>query len=69
MTAEQLQAGDNRFTMDYYRIMEIVLRALKQPNAVAMITRLIANVGRRVICVPKEISVYSIWLLRWVLGF
>ena len=37
MTANQLQAGYNRFTRDYYRIMEIVYRAFKQPNAVATI--------------------------------
>ena len=41
MTVEQLQAGYNRFTKDYYRMMEIVYRAFKQPNAVATITRLI----------------------------
>jgi hypothetical protein len=28
-------------------LMEIVSRAFKQPNAVAMITRLVANVGHR----------------------
>jgi len=32
-------------------MMEIVYRAFKQPNAVAMITRFIANVGHRVNCV------------------
>ena len=48
MTVEELQAGYNRFTKDYYRMMEIVYRAFKQPNAVATITRLIANVGHRV---------------------
>ena len=37
MTADQLQAGYNRFTRDYYKIMEIVYRALKQPKAVAKI--------------------------------
>ena len=47
MTVEQLQAGYNRFTKDYYRMMEIVYRAFKQPNAVATITRLIANAGHR----------------------
>jgi len=52
MTVEQLQAGYNRFTKDYYRMMEIVYRAFKQPNAVATITRLIANVGHRLHCVP-----------------
>jgi radical SAM superfamily enzyme YgiQ (UPF0313 family) len=52
MTVEQLQAGYNRFTKDYYRMMEIVYRAFKQPNAVATITRLIANVGHRINCVP-----------------
>ena len=41
MTVEQLQAGYNRFTKDYYRMMEIVYRAFKQPNAVATITPLI----------------------------
>ena len=51
MTVEQLQAGYNRFTKDYYRMMEIVYRAFKQPNAVATITRLIANVGHRVNCI------------------
>ena len=51
MTVEQLQAGYNRFTKDYYRMMEIVYRAFKQPNAVATITRLIANVGHRMNCV------------------
>ncbi len=54
MTVEQLQAGYNRFTKDYYRMMEIVYRAFKQPNAVATITRLIANVGHRVNCLPGE---------------
>ena len=53
MTGEQLQAGYNRFTKDYYRMMEIVYRAFKQPNAVATITRLIANVGHRINCVPR----------------
>jgi radical SAM superfamily enzyme YgiQ (UPF0313 family) len=53
MTAEELQAGYTRFTKDYYRMMEIVYRAFKQPNAVATITRLIANVGHRVNCVPS----------------
>jgi len=53
MTVEQLQAGYNRFTKDYYRMMEIVYRAFKQPNAVATITRLIANVGHRINCVPR----------------
>ena len=48
MSAEELHAGYNRFTKDYYRMMEIVYRAFKQPNAVATITRLIANVGHRV---------------------
>ncbi|MHB8908549.1 MAG: hypothetical protein ACYDAA_06680 [Syntrophales bacterium] len=43
--------ADTRFTKDYYRMMEIVYRAFKQPNAVATITRLIANVGHRVNCV------------------
>ena len=52
MTVEQLQAGYNRFTKDYYRMMEIVYRAFRQPNAVATITRLIANVGHRVNCLP-----------------
>ena len=47
LTVEQLQAGYDRFTKDYYRMMEIVYRAFKQPNAVATITRLIANVGHR----------------------
>ena len=54
MTVEQLQAGYNRFTRDYYRIMEIVYRALKQPNAVATITRIIANVGHRMNCLLGE---------------
>jgi len=48
MTVEELQAGYNRFTKDHYRMMEIVYRAFKQPNAVATITRLIAHVGHRV---------------------
>jgi hypothetical protein len=52
MTVEQLQTGYNRFTKDYYRMMEIVYRAFKQPNAVATITRLIANVGHRVNSLP-----------------
>ena len=52
MTVEELQAGYNRFTKDYYRMMEIVYRAFKQPNAVATITRLMANVGHRINCVP-----------------
>jgi len=50
MTVEQLQAGYNRFTKDYYRMMEIVYRAFKQSNAVATIARLIANIGHRVNC-------------------
>jgi radical SAM superfamily enzyme YgiQ (UPF0313 family) len=50
MTVDQLQAGYNRFTKDYYRIMEIVYRALKQPNAVATITGLISKVGHRMNC-------------------
>jgi hypothetical protein len=29
MTVEQLQAGYNQFSKDYYRMMEIVYRALK----------------------------------------
>ena len=52
MTADQLQAGYNRFTRDYYRIMEIVYRALNQPNAVATITGLISNVTHRLNCMP-----------------
>ena len=52
MTVEELQAGYNRFTKDYYRMMEIVYRAFKRPNAVATITRLIANVGHRLNCLP-----------------
>jgi hypothetical protein len=52
MTVEQLQAGYNRFTKDYCRMMEIVYRVFKQPNAVATITRLIANVGHRLNCMP-----------------
>jgi len=39
MTVEQLQAGYNRFTKDYYRMMEIVYRAFKRPNALATINR------------------------------
>ena len=54
MTAEQLQAGYDRFTKDYYRMMEIVYRAFKQPNAVATITGLIANVGHRMNCGPEK---------------
>jgi radical SAM superfamily enzyme YgiQ (UPF0313 family) len=54
MTADQLQAGYNRFTRDYYKIMEIVYRALKQPNAVATITGLISNVGHRINCSPGK---------------
>ena len=54
MTADQLQAGYNRFTKDYYRMMEIVYRALKQPNAVATITRLITNVGHRMNCIHAK---------------
>jgi radical SAM superfamily enzyme YgiQ (UPF0313 family) len=54
MTVEELQAGYNRFTKDYYRMMEIVYRAFKQPNAVATITRLIANVGHRIKCLQGE---------------
>ena len=54
MTAEQLQAGYNRFTRDYYKIMEIVYRALKQPNAVAKITGLISNVTHRLNCSPGK---------------
>lgn len=54
MTVEQFQAGYNRFTKDYYRMMEIVYQAFKQPNAVATITRLIANVAHRVNCLPGK---------------
>ncbi|MDP2838856.1 MAG: radical SAM protein, partial [Syntrophales bacterium] len=54
MTVEQLQAGYNRFTRDYYKIMEIVYKALKQPNAVAKITGLISNVGHRLNCNPEK---------------
>jgi len=54
MTVEQLQAGYNRFTKDYYRMMEIVYRAFKQPNAVATITGLISNVAHRINCSPGE---------------
>ncbi|MBU4582065.1 MAG: B12-binding domain-containing radical SAM protein [Proteobacteria bacterium] len=54
MTAEQLQAGYNRFTRDYYKMMEIVYRVFKQPNAVAAITRLIANVTHRINCSPEK---------------
>jgi radical SAM superfamily enzyme YgiQ (UPF0313 family) len=54
MTVEELQAGYNRFTKDYYRMMEIVYRAFKQPNAVATITRLIANVGHRMNGLPGK---------------
>jgi radical SAM superfamily enzyme YgiQ (UPF0313 family) len=54
MTVDQLQAGYNQFTKDYYRMMEIVYRAFKQPNAVAIITRFIANVGHRINCSPGE---------------
>lgn len=54
MTVDQLQAGYNRFTKDYYRMMEIVFRAFKQPNAVATIARLIANVGHRMNCSPEK---------------
>jgi hypothetical protein len=32
MTVEQLQAGYNRFTKDYYRMMEIVYRAFSSPT-------------------------------------
>jgi hypothetical protein len=55
MSVEELQAGYNRFTKDCYRMMEIVYRkAFKQPNAVATITRLIANVGHRMNCGSGE---------------
>jgi hypothetical protein len=54
MTVDQLQAGYNRFTRDYYKIMEIVYRALKQPNAVAKITGLISNVAHRLNCIPEK---------------
>jgi hypothetical protein len=54
MAVEQLQAGYNRFTKDYYRMMEIVYRAFKQPNAVATIARLIANVVHRVNYMPEK---------------
>jgi hypothetical protein len=54
MTVEQLQAGYNRFTKDYYRMMEIVYRAFKQLNAVATITMLIANVRHRMNCEPSR---------------
>jgi radical SAM superfamily enzyme YgiQ (UPF0313 family) len=54
MTADQLQASYNRFTRDYYKIMEIVYRAFKQPNAVAKITGLISNVTHRLNCGPGK---------------
>ena len=54
MTADQLQAGYNRFTRDYYKIMEIVYRTLKQTNAVARITGLISNVTHRLNCSPEK---------------
>ena len=38
----------------YYKIMEIVYRALKQPNAVAKITGLISNVIHRINCSPEK---------------
>jgi hypothetical protein len=44
--------SNNRFTRDYYKIMEIVYRALKQPNAAAKITGLISNVTHRLNCSP-----------------
>ena len=43
--------GEKETQKDYYRMMEIVYRAFKQPNVVATITWLIANVGHRVNCV------------------
>lgn len=43
------QEGYNRFTKDYYRMMEIAYRAFKQPNAVATITRLWAQGELRVV--------------------
>jgi radical SAM superfamily enzyme YgiQ (UPF0313 family) len=54
MTADQLQAGYNRFTKDYYRMMEIVYRAFNQPNAVATITGLISNVGHKINYRPEK---------------
>ena len=54
MTADQLQAGYNRFTRDYYKIMEIIYRALKQPNALAKITGLISNVAHRLNYSPEK---------------
>jgi len=44
-TVEQLQAGYNRFKKYYCRMMEIVCRAFKQPNAMATIIKLITNLG------------------------
>jgi radical SAM superfamily enzyme YgiQ (UPF0313 family) len=54
MTVEELQSGYNRFTKDYYRMMEIVYRAFKQPNTVATITRLIANLGHMMNCMSEQ---------------
>jgi hypothetical protein len=50
MTADQLQVGYKRFTKDCYRIMEMVCRAFKQPNALAKITGLISKVTLRLNC-------------------
>ena len=44
-------------------MMEIVYRAFKQPNAVATITRLIANVGHRVNFSPEKIGLTLTHLL------
>jgi hypothetical protein len=46
ITADQIhQASGNRFTKDYYRIMAIVYRAIKQPNAMARMTGFIILKG------------------------
>jgi len=47
-------AGDNRYTRSYYKIMEIVCRALKQPNAVAKIIGLISSVTHKLNCMPEK---------------
>jgi len=43
---------NSKVTRDYYKIMEIVYRAFKQPNTVAKITGLISNVTHRLNCMP-----------------
>jgi hypothetical protein len=51
---DERYVGYNRLTRDCYQIMEIVYRALKQPNAAAKITGLISNLTHRLNCSPEK---------------